>query len=107
MKIEDNKDHPFTAAPAYSPLVQKLHFMFGNLSRVDVRLNTANKKPYCNWFCRDNEFIVSAGRLPLYGANYFPMMYAVLKGWAHVGKEFTYVTTDDEVDELMRKTTPV
>jgi hypothetical protein len=77
MKIEDNKDHPFTAAPAYSPLVQKLHFMFGNLSRVDVRLNTANKKPYCNWFCRDNEFIVSAGRLPLYGANDFPMMYGI------------------------------
>ena len=56
---------------------------------------------------RQCEFIVSAGRLLLYGANYFPMMYAVLKGWAHVGKEFTYVKTNDEVDELMRKTTPM
>ena len=83
MKLEDNKDHPFTAATSYSPTVQRLHFMFGNLSRVDVRLNTEDKKPYCNWFCRDQEFILRAGRLPLYGANYFPMLYAILKGWAH------------------------
>jgi len=104
MKVEDNKDHPFTAAPVYSPLVQRVHFMFGNLSRVDVRLNTDNKKPYCNWFCRDQDFILSAHRLPLYGVSYFPMMYAVLKGWAHVGREFNQVTTDGDIDELMRKT---
>ena len=48
---------------------------------------------------------VSGAHTP--GFSYFPMMYAVLKGWAQVGKEFTYVTTDDEVDELMWKTTPM
>ena len=106
MKVQDNKDHPFTAAAAYSPLVQRLHFMFGNLSRVDVRLNTEDKKPYCNWFCPDQEFILRAGRLPLYGANYFPMLYAILKGWAQVGKAFLEVTAD-EVDDLMQQTYPM
>jgi hypothetical protein len=106
IKIEDNREHPFTAAPVYSPLVQRLHLKFGNLSRVDARLNTEDRKPYCNWFCRDQEFIDRAGRLPLYGANYFPVLYVLLKGWAHVGKEYM-ITSEDEVDELMQKTSPV
>ena len=107
MKLTDNKEHPFTAAPQYSPLMQRVHFMFGNLSRVDVRLNTDTKKPYCNWFCRDQEFILSAAKLPLYGVSYFPMLYAIWKGWAQVGQQFIAVNSDDDIDELMRQTCPV
>jgi hypothetical protein len=81
-------------------MVQRLHLKFGNLSRVDVRLNTEDKKSYCNLFCRDNELIVSAGKLPLYGAT-------ISRCWAYVGKAFTNVTNDDDVDDLMRKTTRV
>jgi len=107
MKNEENKEHPFTAATSYSPMVQRLHFMFGNLSRVDARLNTEDRKPYCNWFCRDAEYILRAGRLPLYGANYFPLLYAILKGWAVVGKTFLEITSEDQVDELMQQTSPM
>jgi hypothetical protein len=35
------------------------------------------------------------------------MLHSVLKGWAYVGKAFTNVTNDDDVDDLMRKTTRV
>ena len=40
------------------------------------------------------------------GANYFPMLYAILKGWAQVGKAFLEVTAD-EVDDLMQQTYPM
>jgi hypothetical protein len=104
MKIEDNREHPFTAAPVYSQLVQRLHFMFGNLSRVDARLNTENRKPYCNWFCRDQEFVVRA--TPSVWSKLFHMLYVLLKGCAHVGKE-NMITSEGEVDELMQKTSPM
>jgi len=101
MKVEDKTDHPFTAAPSYTPLYQRLHFMIGNLSRVDVRLNAADKKPFCNWFDPDQDFILRANKLPLYGASFFPLLYVMLKGWAHVGKQFTTVKNAEEIDELM------
>jgi hypothetical protein len=101
LKKEDSKSFPFTSVSKYDSLAARLHFMFGNLSRVDVRQNTGDKKIYCNWFCKDNDFILRANRLPLYGPLYFPMLYEVLKGWSHVGKRFLNVKSDEEIDDLM------
>ena len=100
-KKEDAKNFPFTSATRYDSVTARLHFMFGNLSRVDVRRSTEDKKIYCNWFCKDNDFILRAQRLPLYGPLYFPMLYEVLKGWSHVGRPFMRVKSDEEIDDLM------
>jgi hypothetical protein len=101
LKKEDSKSFPFTSVSKYDTVTARLHFMFGNLSRVDVRQNTGDKKIYCNWFCKDNDFILRANRLPLYGPLYFPMLYEVLKGWSHVGKRFLNVKSDEDIDDLM------
>ena len=38
-----------------------------------------DEKIYCNWFCKDNNFILRAHGLPLYGTLYFPMFYEIMK----------------------------
>ena len=101
LKKEDNENFPFTAASRYDSVAARLHFMFGNLSRVDARLTTQDKRIYCNWFCKDNDFILRAHRLPLYGPLYFHMLYQVWKGWSHVGKRFTSVASDGDIDDIM------
>ena len=80
LKKEDNRNFPFTYASKYDSVDACLHFMFGNLSRVDERCNTGDKKIYCNWHCKDNDFILRAQRLPLYGPLYFPMLYERVRG---------------------------
>jgi hypothetical protein len=90
-----NREHPFTSfpVPAYSPVVQRLHFMFGNTSRTD----SAGTQNF-------SSALAASDRLSeaLLGANNLPMLYAVLKGWAHIGKQYM-ITAKDEVDELMQK----
>ena len=56
-------------------------------------------KIYCNRFCKDNDFILRAHRLPLYGPLYFPLLYEILKGWSHVGKIFTSGFNDEMMDK--------
>lgn len=103
VKNDENQHHPFTAAAVYGPTVAKLHFMFGNLSRLDARKNTESKKPWCNWFCRDHDYIKNPMCLALYGPLYFRMFYEVMKGWAFAGKFFTSVKNDGEIDDLMEQ----
>ena len=64
----------FTAASKYDSFTARLHFMVGNLSCFDVRLSTADKKICCNWFCKDNDFILREHRLLLYGPLHFPTL---------------------------------
>ena len=73
MKKEDGRNFPFTAASKYASVTARLYFMFGNLSRVDVRLRTVDKKINCSWFCKDNDFILRGHQLSLYGLLYLPM----------------------------------
>ena len=103
LKKEDGRNFPFTATSKYDSVTARLHFMVGNLSRVDVRLSTADKKIYCNWFCKDNDFILRAHRMPLYGPFYFPMFFEIMKGWAHIGRQITSVADDDKNDDIMQK----
>ena len=75
--------------------------MFGNSSRIDAHLNTVDKTSYWNWFCKDNNSILRANSLPMYGQVYFPMLYEVLDGSAHVGKRFLKVNSNEDIDVLM------
>jgi hypothetical protein len=66
--------------------------MFGNTSRTD----SAGTK-------NNSSALTASDRLSeaLLGAKHLPMLYAVLKGWAHIGKQYM-ITAKDEVDELMQ-----
>ena len=51
---------PVHCCSKYDSVTARLHFMFGNLSRLDDSLSTADNKMYCNWFCKDNIHSTSA-----------------------------------------------
>jgi len=93
---------PFPSSP-YSSLNIKLHFLWGNISRVDVRLNTANKKPFVDFFDRDQDFLVSARHLPKYGFFYFFMLYALAPFLGDIGKFIRAVKNDEDVDKIIAR----
>jgi len=92
--------YPFPSSP-YSPLNIKLHFLWGNISRVDVRLNTANKKPFVDCFDKNQDFIVSARHLPKYGFFYFFILYALAPCLGDTGKLIRAVKNDEDVDKII------
>ena len=105
LKKEDSKSFPFTSVSKYDSLAARLHFVFGNLSRVDVRQNTADKKSTATGsartttsFCVQTDFH-STDRCIFLCSK----LYEVLKGWSHVGKRFLNVKSDEDIDDLMDK----
>lgn len=101
-KQAEYKDFPFTALP-YTSTNAKVHWAWGNVSRFDVRLNKENKKPYCNWHDKDNDFVRAANKLPSYGFMYFHLFYVVTKTLGETGKLIRDVKTEDDIDKLMKK----
>ena len=101
-KASDGGQYPFTSTP-YSPLNIKIHFLWGNLTRVDVRLNTENKKPYVDFFDKNQDFVVSARHMPKYGFLYFHLLYAMAPFLGDVGKWIRGVKDNDDVDEVLAK----
>ena len=102
-KQAEHKDYPLTALP-YSPTNAKVHWAWGNVSRFDFRLNKDNKKPYCNWHDKDNDFVRAANKLPKYGFLYFHLFYLITKSLGEIGKLIRAVQNADDIDELMKKT---
>ena len=68
---------------------------------MDVRLNTANKKPFVDFFDRDQDFLVSARHLPKYGFLYFVMLYAMAQYLGDIGKFIRAVKDDEGVDKII------
>ena len=87
----------------YSPLNVKIHFLYGNLSRADVRLNNVNKKPYINFFDKNQDFLLSARHLPKYGFLYFHILYVMAPYLGDNGKMIRNVKDDDDVDKIIAK----
>jgi hypothetical protein len=101
-KTTDNGQFPFTSS-AYSPLNVKIHFLFGNLSRADVRLNTLSKKPFIDFFDKNQDFLVSARHLPKYGFFFFHMLYVMAPHLGDIGKLIRNVKEDDDVDKIIAR----
>ena len=93
-KQAEYKDFPFTALP-YTSTNAKVRF--------DVCLNKENKKTYCNWHDKDNDFVRAANKLPSYGFMYFHLFYIVTKTLGETGKLIRDVKTEDDIDKLMKK----
>jgi hypothetical protein len=77
--------------------------LWGNLSRADVRLNTANKKPFIDFFDKNQDFLVSARHLPKYGFFFFHMLYVMAPHLGDIGRWIRGVKDDEDVDKIIAR----
>jgi len=70
---------------------------------VDVRLNTVNKKPFVDFFDKNQDFLVSARHLPKYGFVYFFLLYALAPFLGDIGKLISAVKNDEDVDNIIAR----
>lgn len=97
---KDAEKYPFVALP-YNEKMQRLHGMFGNISRVDyARHNEATKVPRCNWFDPEEKYLTHVHLLPTYGRSYMYMFMKMVKCWGSFGKRIRRVKTDEMVDQF-------
>ena len=96
---------PFFQGDYSSGNIGRLHFMWGNLSRVDHRLDQPDGKPTCNWFDprKDPVFISRADKLPTYGASYMHLFMKIAKGWGPFGRELRSIKNARAVDEMLER----
>ena len=97
---------PFFQASYSDIRTQRLHFMWGNLSRLDAEVNdpTPTAKPRCNWFDPDGMFLNRVDKLPTYGRSYMHLFMKAAKGWGPFGRKLRRVRTHDSVKEMIEKT---
>ena len=97
---------PFFQANYGEPRTQRLHFMWGNLSRLDAEINdpTPTAKPRCDWFDPDGMFLNRVDKLPTYGRSYMHLFMKAAKGWGPFGKKLRSVRSPDGVEEMIAKT---
>lgn len=103
MTNKDVSRYPFFQGDYSAGQLGRLHFMWGNLSRVDCRLNNPEGKPRCNWFDPEKQFLGRADKLPLYGASYMHLFMKVAKGWGELGKVLRSIKSARDVDDMLRR----
>ena len=71
----DYPKYPFTAETSvkYTLRMESFHLAVGNLRCFDARLNTADKKPYFNFYDRDNNYISAVRRAPPYSELFWTL----------------------------------
>ena len=97
---------PFFQANYGEPRTQRLHFMWGNLSRLDAEKNdpTPTAKPRCDWFDKEGVFLNRVDKLPTYGRSYMHLFMKAAKGWGPFGRKLRSVRSPDGVEEMIAKT---
>jgi hypothetical protein len=102
----DVSKFPFFSASYSDIRTQRLHFMWGNLSRLDAEMNdpTTDAKPRCDWFDKDGIFLNRVDKLPTYGRSYMHLFMKAAKGWGPFGKKLRSVRSPDGVQEMIAQT---
>ena len=72
----------------------------GNLRCFDATKNAENKKPFFNWFDRDNCFISGVRRAPQYTDLFWSLFLKVAVNIGDMGKAIAEATTAAEIDRL-------
>jgi hypothetical protein len=98
-------DYPFSCATsAVSSLrLESFHLAVGNLRCFDASKNTAEKKPYFNWFDRDNSFIAGVKKAPPYTEVFWIMFFKIASNLGDMCKEICNASTDAEIEALRKK----
>ena len=101
----DVNKYPFFTTSYGEPRTQRLHFMWGNISRLDAERNDPlpTMKPRCNWFDPEGVFLNRVDKLPTYGRSYMHLFMKAAKGWGAFGKKLRSVRTASGVDEMIGK----
>ena len=98
---QDYPNFPFTCSTSASSLrSESFHLAVGNLRCFDATKNTEYKKPYFNWFDRDNTFIAGVRKAPQYTDFFWYMFLKVAANIGDVGKSIVEATTPAEIERL-------
>ena len=101
----DVNKYPFFTVDYGDVRTQRLHFMWGNLSRLDAKMNdrTPAAKPRCDWFDPEGIFLNRVDKLPTYGRSYMHLFMKAAKGWGPFGRKLRSVKTASGVREMIEK----
>ena len=105
MTKADYPNFPFSCATSSTTSLRLESFQnaVGSLRCFDATKNKDDKKPYFNWFDRDNNYIQSARRAPPYTPLFFLLW---LKAAAHFGefsKDIVEASTEEEIESLRER----
>jgi hypothetical protein len=102
LSTEEYSKFPFTAATSikYTSRMESFHWAVGNLRCFDARLNTANKKPYFNFYDRENNYISGVRRAPPYSELFWTLFYKIAPFLGDLGKKIEDAKTAAHIDAL-------
>jgi hypothetical protein len=102
----DVNKYPFFNCDYGEVRTQRLHFMWGNLSRLDAEMNdsTPTAKPRCDWFDTEGIFLNRVDKLPTYGRSYMHLFMKAAKGWGTFGRKLRSVRSTETVQEMIGRT---
>ena len=80
--------------------MESFHWAVGNLRCFDARLNTANKKPYFNFYDRENNYISGVRRAPPYSELFWTLFYKIVPFLGDLGKKIEDAKTAAHIDAL-------
>jgi hypothetical protein len=85
--------------------MESFHNAFASLRCFDATKNKDNKKPYFNFFDRDNNHIASARHSPPYNAKVFFLLWLKAAPYfGEFGKEIVEANTPAEIEALRNRT---
>ena len=102
LSTEEYPKFPLTAATAvkYTSHMESFHLAVGNLRCFDARLNTADKKPYFNFYDRENNYISGVRRAPPYSELFWTLFYKIAPFLGDLGKKIEDAKTAAHIDAL-------
>jgi hypothetical protein len=97
---------PFFVSSYDQQRIQKLHFMWGNVSRLDFAKNdaSAGAAPRSNWFDDEGVFMNRVDMLEDYGPSYMHLFMKLCRGMGSWGKKVRNIKTAAGVDNMLAKT---
>ena len=96
---------PFLVSSYEQPRIQRLHFMWGNVSRLDFARNDASESaaPRSDWFDVAEMFLNRVDLLEDYGPTYMHLFMKLCRGMGSWGKKVRNIKTAAGVDSMLEK----
>jgi hypothetical protein len=105
LSTEEYPKFPFTAATAlkYTDQMESFHLAVGNLRCFDARLNTANKKPYFNFYDHNNNYISGVRGAHPYSELFWTLFYKIVPFLGDLSKKIEDAKTAADIDALRQE----
>ena len=82
--VRNYKKIPLTSGqPTPATLkIENFHQSVGLIRCFDARLNNPERRIKCDWYDRDNEYLMGAKKLPQYSDLFWKLFFLVMKNYA-------------------------